>query len=230
MSFLNFLDLNLLGQVSLDISTGAYLIWFLPQLFLNFKRHSTHGLSLSMHGLLCVGYLCDLVYGFGLGMQWQYRLITGIGLMSLCIQNYQFLKYGILKEGNHEKSRIKNIYFIFLNLIFLSLIIFALHILIFSKSAHSFYPRSFYDDLGMVANICWFTYMIPQIIKNYFSKSTLGLSPYFVLIALFLNLCDSTSAWALDWDYPSKIGPMTAFAKNLILIFQVGYYAKFYKK
>jgi len=221
MSFFNFLNLNLIGQISLDISTLAYLIWFVPQIILNFKRHSTQGLSLSMHGLLCVGYLCDLIYGFGLGMQWQYRLVTGIGLASLFIQNYQFGRYGLYKK-------LEKIYFIFLNFLFFILIIFAFKILVFSHAY--FFHQAFYDHIGMVSNICWFTYMIPQIIKNYFSKSTFGLSPYFVLIALFLNLCDSTSAWALDWDYPSKIGAMTAFGKNLILIFQVIYYAKFYKK
>jgi uncharacterized protein with PQ loop repeat len=68
--------------------------------------------------------------------------------------------------------------------------------------------------------------MLPQIIKNYVNKSTMGLSHYFVFIAIFLNMCDSTSAWALGWDYPSKIGPAVALIGNLILLRQIFYYEK----
>jgi uncharacterized protein with PQ loop repeat len=67
--------------------------------------------------------------------------------------------------------------------------------------------------------------MFPQIIKNYRNQSVQGLSVAFVLIALFLNLCDATSAWTLAWDYPRKIGPVISFLGNFILLFQVFYYA-----
>ena len=217
MSAISFIDFNFLGQISLNISMSIYLIWFLPQVFLNFKRKDTEGLSLGMHGILSIGYLCDLIYGWGLSMPLQYRLVTWIGLFSLAIQHYQIGRYGLHKINQKYG-------FIFLNIFYFLLLIFVFWALKFSAHA-----RYFYDQIGMVSNICWLTYMLPQIIKNFINKSTIGLSPYFVAIAIFLNLCDSTSAWALDWDYPSKIGAPVAWFENLILLGQVFYYAKLSK-
>ncbi len=204
----------IIGQISLNISFLIYLIWFVPQITLNFKRKNTEGLSLFMHGLLCIGYLSDLMYGFGRDMQWQYRTITLIGLFSLAIQHYQFFRYGL---HNAKKkwtfAGLSILYSLLLCCVILNLQLY-----------HS--EQSFYDAAGMIANICWLSYMLPQIIENYCSRSTTGLSMLFVLFAVFLNVCDLTSAWMLDWDYPSKIGPAVTLIGNLILIFQIVYYAE----
>jgi uncharacterized protein with PQ loop repeat len=191
-----------------------YLVWFIPQVFLNFKRKDTEGLSMLMHGILCIAYLSDLVYGFGLNMQWQYRTVTIVGLCSLSIQHYQFGRYGLHRLA--EKYT-----YLGLNLIFFVLLLYAIYAI-----KLSFYGRSFYDFAGMLANACYLSYMLPQTIKNYVNKSTLGLSVYFVFIAIILNICDSTSAWTLGWDYPSKIGPAFSLAGNSILLFQIIYYDK----
>jgi uncharacterized protein with PQ loop repeat len=206
--------MNLLGHITLNLSLSIYLIWFVPQIILNFKRKNTEGLSMLMFGILCIGYLSDLMYGFGTGMQWQYRTVTIVGLCSLAIQHYQFDRYGL------HRSTEKYTYYAlsFLYLAWLSYAIFAI------KSG--FHSRDFYDFAGMLANMCWFSYMLPQIFKNYFNKSTVGLSIYFVCFAIFLNLCDSTSAWTLGWDYPSKIGPAVTLLGNLTLLFQVIYYGQ----
>ena len=47
--------------------------------------------------LLCLLLIswCDLIYGFGREMQWQYRMVTVVGLLSLSIQHYQFGRYGL---------------------------------------------------------------------------------------------------------------------------------------
>ncbi len=202
------------GEVSVTLSMSVYLVWFVPQIWLNFKRKNTEGLSLGMHGILCLAYLSDLIYGFGLGMQWQYRVVTVSGLLSLAIQHYQFGRFGL-----HRRIQVLS-YLVFSTLcIGLILVIFWLFVF---KS----YPRHFYDTVGMLSNILWLSYALPQIVKNFIWKSTVGLSPYFVVIALFLNLCDTTSAWALHWDYPSKVGVCIAWLEDSILLLQVIRYAK----
>lgn len=206
--------MNYLGHITLNLSMTIYLVWFVPQIILNFKRKDTEGLSMLMHGILCIGYLSDLMYGFGLSMQWQYRMVTTVGLFSLAIQHYQFGRYGL------HRTTEKYTYLV-LNFLFAGLLAYAVYAI--KLNPHS---RSFYDLAGMLANVCWLSYMLPQIIKNYSNHSAIGLSPYFVGIAIFLNLCDSTSAWALGWDYPSKIGPAVALIGNLILLSQVFYYGK----
>jgi uncharacterized protein with PQ loop repeat len=206
--------MQLFGNITLNISLIIYLIWFVPQIVLNFKRKNTEGLSMLMHGSLCIGYISDLMYGFGREMQWQYRLITIIGLSSLAIQHYQFGCYGL-----HRPAQ-KYVYYI-LNIVYSLLIIYA--IVAIKLGYHS---KEFYDLAGMLANVCWFTYMLPQIIKNYTAKSTMGLSVSFVALSIFLNLCDNSSAWTLGWDYPSKIGPAITLVGNLILLFQVRYYVR----
>lgn len=207
-----------IGHFTLNISMAVYLIWFFPQIFLNFKRKDTEGLSLFMHGVLCFGYLCDLIYGFGLGMQWQYRIVTFSGLASLAVQHYQFGRYGLHRPS--EKYS-----YLALNLLFLAFFIYVILSLNDTSST-----RNFYDFFGMLANACWAAYMLPQIIKNYFNRSAQGLSPYFVLLGIFLNINDSTSAWTLSWDYPSKIGPLITLCGNLILISQVYFYDRKSKK
>lgn len=189
-------------------------MWFIPQIVLNFKRKNTEGLSLFMHGILLLGYLCDLIYGFGCQMQWQYRMVTIVGLISLSIQHYQIGHYHLTLPKEKRLYKALTITYPLLFILCLSVI------------AFSHFDKSIFDLLGMCTNVCWLIYGIPQIIKNYNNQSTVGLSTLFVCFSIFLNLCDSTSAWALNWDYPSKIGPLFALTQNFILLFQVIYYAK----
>jgi len=203
-----------LGNLTLNISLGAYLIWFLPQVILNFKRKNTDGLSLGMHGILLLGYLCDLLYGFGRSMEWQYRLVTIMGLCCLALQHYQFFRYG-------QHTRQQKVAYRYLNVVYLVLLVYA--VLAISKLTYS---ASFYVFAGLLANSCWLIYMLPQVLTNFQNKSTEGLSILFVLIGAFLNLCDLNTAWLLHWDYPSKLGPAIGFLVKIVVLIQIYYYAK----
>ncbi len=203
-----------IGNVSLNLSFMIYLLWFMPQVWLNFKRKDTEGLSMLMHGILCIGYLCDLMYGFGRDMQWQYRTVTIVGLLSLAVQHYQMGRYGL-----HRRS--EKLTYVALNIVYAVLLGTSLYVINFSQV-----DKHILDLMGMCANACWLSYAIPQIIKNYNNQSTLGLSTIFVGFSVFLNLCDATSAWTLGWDYPSKVGPALALIQNFILLLQIRYYAR----
>jgi uncharacterized protein with PQ loop repeat len=206
--------MNALSHFFLNVSTFFYLLLFLPQIFLNFKRHSTKGLSLLMYGILFVGYCTDLLYGFGLNMPWQYRLVTVVGLCCLTIQHLQFGYYG---QQNHQQ---KYTYY-FVTLIYCLFFYCCLHLLI--TGHHS---KNFYDTIGILTNLCWICHTVPQIIKNYFNRATMGLSAGFVALAIGLNICDALSAWLLHWDYPSKIGALLGLSGNGLLLLQIYCYQK----
>jgi uncharacterized protein with PQ loop repeat len=210
--------MQLIGQISLNISVSIYLIWFVPQIFVNFKRRNTQGLSFFMHSILCFGYLCDLLYGFGREMQWQYRLVTIIGLLSLLIQHYQFFKY-----GRHDLKQ-RRIYLL-LSLIFLLMLGYIL-----GAIKAKFHSGNFYDTAGMIANIAGIIYMWPQLRENYLYQSTVGLSLSFILLGAFLKSCDIISAYALDWAYPSKVGPIISLLGSVILLWQFYQYASAFPK
>lgn len=207
------MTLHSLGEITLSFSTVIYIIWLLPQVRLNFKRKSTNGLSFWLHSLLFLGYSADLTYGFGFHMEWQYRMVTIVGLISLIIQHWQFSHYEL------GKSLDKFQYYAVTIVVF-SLLIFSIHTLAFH------YSREFYNFFGMVSNVAFLIYMIPQIIKNYVNQSTEGLSVWFVIFTLFLGTCDLTSAYALQWSWPSLFGPSVGFLLKAMLLFQLYSYER----
>lgn len=207
-----------LGEFTLSLSTFVYFLWFIPQIVLNFRRKSTDGLSFWMHGLLLIGYSADLLYGFGRQMQWQYRMVTVVGLFFLFIQHAQFARYG-LQTRTQKKS------FITLSVFIVMLLVYA--ILNFTVLHHG---KKYYDIAGFISDICWMTYLFPQIIKNYMRKSTVGLSVGFVIIDILLSFLDITSTFTLHWDWPSMLGVCADVMKKSILIIQIIYYRQPRKK
>ncbi|EKD77091.1 MAG: putative membrane protein [uncultured bacterium] len=208
------MNAHLIGEITLSISSIIYFIWFLPQIVLNFKRKSTDGLSLWMHGLLLLGYSADLLYGFGRHMQWQYRAVTMVGLICLFVQHCQFARYGL-------KTKIARDNFIFLSV--LVFIVFSYAMLNFTLLHHG---KQYYDIAGLVSDVCWMTYLFPQIIKNWREKSTQGLSVWFVILSIVLGFLDMTSALSLHWDFPSIANSSIGLLKKAILIFQIFYYQR----
>lgn len=203
-----------LGEITLSLSTFVYFIWFVPQLVLNYKRKNTEGFSLWMHGLLLIGYSADLLYGFGRHMEWQYRLVTIVGLCFLSIEHVQIAIYGC-------RSKSEKWNFTILSVIVVALLIYA--IVNFTLDQHS---KTYYDIAGFVSSICWMTYVLPQIIKNFKQKSTKGLSLWFVILSICLSLLDITSTFALHWDWPSVLSECVTLLKKSILILQVAYYSQ----
>lgn len=203
---------HLIGEITLSISTIIYFVWFIPQIWLNFKRHDTEGLSMWMHAILLLGYSADLLYGFGRHMQWQYRMVTIVGLMWLCVQHFQFWRLGL-------HTRAEKINFSIISILVIFILNFAIMNFLFYH-----HNKQYYDVAGYVSNFCWLTYLIPQIIKNFKEKSTEGLSLWFIILSLLLNLLDLTSALMLKWDQPSVLNPFIGIGKKAIVLFQMRYY------
>ena len=203
-----------IGEITLSLSTIVYFLWFIPQILLNYQRKSTRGLSLWMHGLLFVGYTADLLYGFGRHMQWQYRLVTVVGLMFLFVEHVQFFYYGCKR-----KAELYN----FVGFTFFIALLLLYAVMNFTFFHHS---KKYYDIAGFVSALCWMTYLLPQLIKNFKLKSTRGLSIGFVAFSVCLSFLDITSTVALRWDWPSMMSEGITLLKKSLLVFQMIYYKK----
>ena len=201
-----------LGEITLSISTVVYFFWFVPQIILNYERKSTKGFSLWMHGLLLIGYTADLLYGFGRHMQWQYRMVTIVGLCFLLIEHCQIARYDC-------QTRSQKWQFSILSITVIVLLIYA--VLNFTWFHHG---NRYYNIAGFISDMCWMTYIIPQLIKNYQRKSTDGLSHWFVYLSIVLSGLDITSTLALHWAWPSLLSEAITLLKKSILIFQFWYY------
>lgn len=201
-----------IGEITLSISTIVYFFWFIPQIILNYERKSVRGFSLWMHGLLLIGYTADLLYGFGRHMQWQYRMVTIVGLCFLFIEHFQIARYDC-------KRSVQKWNFAVLTTIVITLLIYA--VLNFTWLHHG---KRYYNFAGFVSDLCWMTYIIPQLIKNYRLKSTEGLSLWFVILSILLSALDITSTFALHWAWPSILSESITLVKKAILIFQMWYY------
>lgn len=205
---------HFIGEMTLSISTIIYIIWFLPQLWMNYQRKSTQGLSLWMHGLLFLGYSADLLYGFGRHMPWQYRLVTLSGLFFLFLQHLQFAKYGL-------RTQIEKMNYAVLSFFVMIFLLFA--IFNFAVTQHT---KAYYDTVGYFEDVCFWLYAFPQMIKNFRQKSTAGLSSWFVIFAVVLSGLDLISALTLHWDLPSILNPAVEIFKKSILVFQIFYYTQ----
>ncbi|MDX1919554.1 MAG: PQ-loop repeat-containing protein [Candidatus Caenarcaniphilales bacterium] len=198
-----------IGNFTLNISTFLYLVYLLPQLFHNRLVEHIKKLSLLTHSILFSAYILDLVYAFGRSMPWQYKLVSCIGLVCLLVQHFQFLHFSSALPTIDRK--------VLKALTFLFLIGLAVGIYLVCSNQLS---KSTLVLLGSISQIGWLTYVFPQIYKNYVLKSGEGLSLYFILFILLITLCDTLSAWFLDWDLPNKIGSPLSFGVKLILLLQ----------
>ncbi len=204
-----------IGLISLRISFFIYLIYFIPQIWLNFKKKTTAGLSLNTHFLLFLAYILDLAYAWGLNMQIEYKLVNFSGLLSLLIQHFQIFFY---IKSIKDLPKIK--YWKIISLCFTSLILFILGGLYFK-----IFSKFFLIGFGFIAGASWMTYIIPQLINNFKNpENKKGLSIVFIILCIIGNSSDIVSAWMLNWELPSKIySPLSLICK---FIFAYQYFRK----
>ncbi|MFN5539412.1 MAG: PQ-loop repeat-containing protein [Candidatus Melainabacteria bacterium] len=197
---------SFIGNISLNISLIVYLTFLIPQIINNIQAKNIQGLSLGFHFILFAAFICDLLYGFGEQMQWQYKAVTIVGLICLSVQHYQIYVH---KELDFKS---KQIYWL------LSIVFFCFLSLGFFFIQNFHLNKSWILAFGTVSQAGWITYAIPQIFKNYQLKSTLGISIYFVTLSTIAVTCDIVSAWSLNWGLPNKIGaPISLFIKLILL-------------
>ncbi|KTW27042.1 hypothetical protein T552_02534 [Pneumocystis carinii B80] len=189
------------------ISIAFWLITVYPQLIENYKRKSGDSLSLHFLCLWLIGDIFSLI-----GSVWG-KLISVI----IAVQVYFFLADLVLilqilyyrrKPGLRSKVRLSTLKGATLSQFFVSLII----VIIFGILGWIITvlmggikkPKMEVDDptgfliLGYIGSFFYLFARVPQILKNYRSKSTDGLSPLFFAYTVLGNLTYLVSILLID--------------------------------
>ncbi|WP_018299058.1 PQ-loop repeat-containing protein [Fangia hongkongensis] len=199
-----------IGMITINISFLIYCLYFLPQLLHNQLKHKTADISMSTQALMVLANVLDLIYGFGYGLQWQYRAVTILTLACLIIQQWQIYR---------DSKKISYHFHLFIVVMIL------LGVIISTQNAFRL-SESILENIGFISMICYSVYWLPQIIKNFQSKSAEGFSLWFILLNLTALVCDEISALTLGWPLPSIISPILIILFLCVLIGQYIYYQR----
>lgn len=204
---------RMIGELTLNFTTFIYFIWFFPQLILTFKNQNISALSFGMHTLLLLGYMADFIYGVGLQLPFQYKIVTISGLLVLIVEHYQFWVYHF-RYGNEKK-----IYYAVSGLIVLLAVLGA-------QSLTINRAESFYNAIGGLSVLCWVIFAVPQLWKNFSTRSVKGISKPSVWLSIASGAGDAVSAFALAWSWPNKLGALIGLIPKCILLMQCYYYQR----
>lgn len=195
---------HLAGTISLNVSLVLYLINYVPQIIHNQFRHYMSCLSFYFHYLLLISCVADLIYGIGLHMPWQYRLVSISSVLYLLIQHVQIRKITTNQSFHYA------------TLVTVMITIAGFLCLYFFKD-----DKLFFILFGYLSKMAGWISCFPQIIKNFTSTSAaLSLSIFYLLLDLCSNLCDNVSAWVFSWPLPSKLDAIFSVIICLLLIYQ----------
>jgi len=187
--------LNVLGNLSLNCCFVLYLIYYFPQLYHNQRHLQMAQLSLGMHFLLILAYIFDLFYGYAMHLQWQYRLVSWVGLGCLMVQHWQFIRYFF-----HERLRV------WLGIQLLMMLIFMLLLCDFFLVKTAELSQQECLMLGYGARICFILCALPQVLKSHRYESLSAISLHYIYLNMSVISLDFISAWCLDWGWPNKLG------------------------
>lgn len=193
----------IIGAISLNVSLLLYLIHYFPQLIHNQRDGQLNQLSLGFHYLLTLAYLSDLNYGYGLGLPWQYRLVSAIGLCCLLYQHRQLAKI----HRNNKQFRLAS-----------GVLLIGVGISLWALQGQ--FSLDYYLLMGYLAQVAGFLFLIPQIIKNWHSQAAIALSLGYLILDWICYACDNVSAWVFNWPLPSKMGSILGLCLMSILLLQ----------
>ena len=203
--------ITLIGNVCLNIAFVLYILVYLPQIIHNHQSNHIANLSLKMHFIFYIAYLLDLFYGFSCHLQWQYRMVSVIGVTLLTVQHLQIT--------HHYWTDSQQKWF---NLLFL---LFAgISVLYFYTMAHGVYSDKTTLLIGYISRLGFLMYTLPQITKNRRLQSTVAISISFIYLNLTLSVLDLIAAWCLNWGWPNKLGSPFMVCLMVIMLLQTRKY------
>lgn len=200
--------MNSIGFVTLNLSLILYLFFYLPQLVHNFRYKRLGELSFGMHALLLFAATADIFYAFGRIEQWQYRLVSILMLLSLLVQHVHLLYYR------------KSFSFGFVKWCALSMLMIVMSGCALVLASIIKHPMTIYIAMGWAGQVAYWTYALPQIIKNKNSMHANAISMLFAVIGVATALLDLISAWIFSWGAPSLYGGFVAVSLQAYLFCQ----------
>ncbi len=191
-----YMNAQFIGQLSLSISFIFYCIYFFPQIWHNRKSENAAKISYWLQLIYVLGYSTDWLYGAAAHLQWQYRLVTLIGLVFLCYQQWQMRsnKYSYL------------------------LTLSAVTLMIVLSLTLSFLPIKELlpvNELGTISMLCAIFSFAPQLVRNYKQKNGQAISHVFIAFTLICAVLDMISAIYLHWPWPSLVSPPALFVLHI---------------
>ena len=176
-----------------------FFLAFWPQIILNFKRKSTHGLSDFLFIGYFYGYSFYMLYAYCLNLPLAHKIMIPLGFFAILILIFQRFYYSESKDNG-------------LRLFFkLSILFFAI-LTIFAIKHSSFIGHI----SGWLMMFIFAIYQFPQIFKNYKNKSIQGLSFGLVSIIGFGNFTEFVVALFLGLPAQTYINNL-----NGILVYAV---------
>ena len=161
---MNYLFLLIPWLINIGYSAGIF-----PQLYLNYKKKSTAGLSdLTILGYFN-GYVAYFIYAYYFNFPLAYKILLPVAVIVSSILIFQRFFYS---DGKPKNSAIY-LYYIDFALILLSL------------PFIYFLPYTSASIAGWLSALIWFLYLIPQVLNIYLRKSVEGFS---FLLVLYVGL------------------------------------------
>lgn len=200
--------LSSIGQAFLNIAFCLYLILYLPQIRHNMRHKPFDRMSLAMHFMLFLAYSCDLFYGIGRHMPWQYITVSLVGLSCLVTQHLQWCAYQY-QVNPQEATKL------FLQGVCLILLPFSLY-LNFPESTWQMHLQAWIARLGFLLHF------LPQIIQYHrqqFRRDAINI--HYLGLSLCLSICDLIAAWCLHWDAANILGSVVSLSLKLYLCAQI---------
>ena len=142
-----------------DITIWAIKILFwaglLPQLFLNYKQHSTRGMSGVMLWGYFNGYLTATFYVFCINLPLAYKFMIPVSLLTVSVMVVQRFIYD--KDFGQLRYYVASVFLSSIGLLFMF--------------SHTTLVGNLF---GWASVLIWAGYQLPQIYKIYFEKTVVG--------------------------------------------------------
>ena len=202
--------MHILGELSLNLSLVIYFVVYFPQLWHNRSNANLAQMSLGFHAILMVAATCDLYYGFGRIVQWQYELVSILFFLCILVQHFQLAR-------SLSVPWYRDCYFAPLSFF---LIIFWFILLLLFPLAHR--VPGLFVSMGWIERLGYLAYCVPQIIKQFqFCDQVRAISPWFIVLTLLTSILDTISAWAFHWGSSSLYGTPLSILLHFILLWQI---------
>ena len=187
------------------IVNTIYVVGLIPQIRLNVKMRSTHGLSDTMLFGYLTAYMCHAYYVFCLGFPQSYKVMVPLamtGVFTMVVQRFYYNSFLL-----HTPYLA----------LYTGLFGVALAVLPFAY----YFPTEVGHGAGWLALILWAIYQLPQIIKIFRRKSVRGFSFSFVTIMTIGLVLELTSALLLRVPGSMRFMPLIFTSVRGLLIYCV---------
>jgi small-conductance mechanosensitive channel len=212
-----------LGNICGYISFVVQFAMFLPQLYKNYQRKCTDGLSFLWILSDTAGNLVNMFYVYhgNFAILWKVFTVYILAVDTLLI--YQFITYSknskYYNEVDHHRAKL----IVFVGICIAILVIYAI---VMSSAYSDHWSDVVAYHTEWIAVCFWSAGLLPQLYVNFRESGTLGQSSLSVCLQLIGQLSDFGIALSLQSSRQFLIATFFASSTSLINLMQLVYYAE----